>query len=151
MCAAAMLTVEDPTFWEGVEPVKFGVLPRLQDSVTVIGYDLVPRQAFLLPAHIATTYAVTCASHRCTLALHRGSICITWVASMQETWYQQSNTSVMHMVPHVMQTNLYLLPSLTIPAGVWVLLHTLIRPVCCTQVPNWRRYHVCDQWGGLKD
>lgn len=34
---AAMLTVEDPAFWEGVEPVKFGVLPRLQDSVTVIG------------------------------------------------------------------------------------------------------------------
>lgn len=33
-----MLTVEDPAFWEGVEPVKFGVLPRLQDSVTVIGY-----------------------------------------------------------------------------------------------------------------
>lgn len=32
-----MLTVEDPAFWEGVEPVKFGVLPRLQDSVTVIG------------------------------------------------------------------------------------------------------------------
>ena len=37
MIAAAMLTVEDPAFWEGVEPVKFGVLPRLQDSVTVIG------------------------------------------------------------------------------------------------------------------
>ena len=38
VCNAAMLTVEDPDFWEGVEPVKFGVLPRLQDSVTVIGY-----------------------------------------------------------------------------------------------------------------
>lgn len=35
---AAMLTVDDPAFWKGVEPVKFGVLPRLQDSVTVIGY-----------------------------------------------------------------------------------------------------------------
>lgn len=33
-----MLTVDDPAFWKGVEPVKFGVLPRLQDSVTVIGY-----------------------------------------------------------------------------------------------------------------
>ena len=32
-----MLTVDDPAFWQGVEPVKFGVLPRLQDSVTVIG------------------------------------------------------------------------------------------------------------------
>ena len=39
LCVAAMLTVEDPAFWEGVEPVKFGVLPRLQDSVTVIGYE----------------------------------------------------------------------------------------------------------------
>ncbi len=38
---AAMLTVEDPAFWLGVEPVKFGVLPRLQDSVTVIGYSSV--------------------------------------------------------------------------------------------------------------
>ncbi len=38
---AAMLTVEDPAFWQGVEPVKFGVLPRLQDSVTVIGYSSV--------------------------------------------------------------------------------------------------------------
>lgn len=38
VCGAAMLTVEDPAFWQGVEPVKFGVLPRLQDSVTVIGY-----------------------------------------------------------------------------------------------------------------
>ena len=37
-----MLTVEDPAFWEGVEPVKFGVLPRLQDSVTVIGYANIP-------------------------------------------------------------------------------------------------------------
>lgn len=35
-----MLTVEDPAFWEGVEPVKFGVLPRLQDSVTVIGFPI---------------------------------------------------------------------------------------------------------------
>ena len=75
LCNAAMLTVEDPAFWEGVEPVKFGVLPRLQDSVTVIGYDLVPPPAFLLPAHIATTYAVTSASHRFTPALHREFVC----------------------------------------------------------------------------
>ena len=30
--------VEDETFWEGLEPVIFGSLPRLQDSVTVIGW-----------------------------------------------------------------------------------------------------------------
>ena len=35
---AAMLTVEDETFWEGLAPVTFGQLPRLQDQVTVIGY-----------------------------------------------------------------------------------------------------------------
>ncbi|KAA6422597.1 MAG: protease Do-like 9-like [Trebouxia sp. A1-2] len=39
-CDIAMLTVEDPAFWLGVEPVKFGVLPRLQDSVTVIGFPI---------------------------------------------------------------------------------------------------------------
>lgn len=29
--------VEDESFWQGLEPVHFGGLPRLQDSVTVIG------------------------------------------------------------------------------------------------------------------
>lgn len=29
--------VEDPEFWQGLQPVRFGGLPRLQDSVTVIG------------------------------------------------------------------------------------------------------------------
>lgn len=29
--------VEDESFWDGLEPVNFGGLPRLQDSVTVIG------------------------------------------------------------------------------------------------------------------
>lgn len=35
-----MLTVEDEAFWEGLSPVTFGQLPRLQDQVTVIGYVL---------------------------------------------------------------------------------------------------------------
>ncbi|GAB4815905.1 hypothetical protein N2152v2_002951 [Parachlorella kessleri] len=39
-CDIAMLTVEDESFWEGLEPVHFGTLPRLQDSVTVIGYPI---------------------------------------------------------------------------------------------------------------
>lgn len=30
--------VADESFWEGLEPVHFGGLPRLQDSVTVIGW-----------------------------------------------------------------------------------------------------------------
>ena len=39
-CDIAMLTVEDEQFWEGLEAVRFGALPRLQDSVTVIGYPI---------------------------------------------------------------------------------------------------------------
>lgn len=39
-CPAAMLTVEDDSFWEGVEPVVFGSLPQLQDAVTVVGYPI---------------------------------------------------------------------------------------------------------------
>jgi len=35
-----MLTVEDEAFWEGLAPVSFGQLPRLQDQVTVIGCAL---------------------------------------------------------------------------------------------------------------
>lgn len=38
--AAAMLTVEDDEFWEGVSPVEFGDLPALQDAVTVVGYPI---------------------------------------------------------------------------------------------------------------
>ncbi|KAH9776054.1 protease Do-like 9 [Citrus sinensis] len=37
---AAMLTVEDDEFWEGVLPVEFGELPALQDAVTVVGYPI---------------------------------------------------------------------------------------------------------------
>lgn len=32
--------VEDEAFWAGLEPLRFGQLPRLQDSVTVIGYPV---------------------------------------------------------------------------------------------------------------
>ncbi|XP_039068243.1 protease Do-like 9 [Hibiscus syriacus] len=39
-CDAAMLTVEDDEFWEGVSPVDFGDLPALQDAVTVVGYPI---------------------------------------------------------------------------------------------------------------
>ena len=34
---AAMLTVEDEAFWQDVEAVRFGTLPRLQEAITVIG------------------------------------------------------------------------------------------------------------------
>lgn len=37
---AAMLTVDDDEFWEGVSTVEFGDLPALQDAVTVVGYPI---------------------------------------------------------------------------------------------------------------
>lgn len=40
LITAAMLTVEDDSFWSGVEPVVFGSLPQLQDAVTVVGYPI---------------------------------------------------------------------------------------------------------------
>ncbi|KAK9791362.1 hypothetical protein WJX73_008963 [Symbiochloris irregularis] len=39
-CDIAMLSVEDDSFWEGLQPVTFGELPKLQDSVTVIGFPV---------------------------------------------------------------------------------------------------------------
>ncbi|KAK9104628.1 hypothetical protein Scep_021472 [Stephania cephalantha] len=39
-CDIAMLTVNDNEFWEGVSPVEFGLLPALQDAVTVVGYPI---------------------------------------------------------------------------------------------------------------
>ena len=37
-CDLALLTVEDESFFKGVEPVDFGELPKLQEAVTVLGY-----------------------------------------------------------------------------------------------------------------
>ena len=39
-CPAALLTVEDDEFWEGLHPVRFGKLPVLQDPVTVVGFPI---------------------------------------------------------------------------------------------------------------
>lgn len=39
-CDLALLSVESEEFWRDVEPLKFGRLPVLQDSVTVVGYPL---------------------------------------------------------------------------------------------------------------
>lgn len=35
-----MLDVEDEEFWRGVPPLELGPLPRLQDSVAVVGYPI---------------------------------------------------------------------------------------------------------------
>lgn len=39
-CDIALLSVESEDFWSGVEPLRFGRLPCLQDAVTVVGYPL---------------------------------------------------------------------------------------------------------------
>ncbi|KAL3647937.1 Protease Do-like 2, chloroplastic [Castilleja foliolosa] len=39
-CDIALLSVESEEFWQGTEPLHFGHLPNLQDSVTVVGYPL---------------------------------------------------------------------------------------------------------------
>ncbi|XP_078446515.1 DEGP protease 2 [Wolffia australiana] len=39
-CDLALLSVENEEFWKDVEPLRFGRLPCLQDSVTVVGYPL---------------------------------------------------------------------------------------------------------------
>lgn len=39
-CDVALLTVDDGAFWEGLRPLEFGGLPRLQDAVAVVGYPI---------------------------------------------------------------------------------------------------------------
>ncbi|MDP3921127.1 MAG: serine protease [Candidatus Omnitrophota bacterium] len=39
-CDLALLSVEDPAFFEGTEPIAFGGLPDLQDAVHAIGYPI---------------------------------------------------------------------------------------------------------------
>jgi S1-C subfamily serine protease len=39
-CDIALLTVDDDAFWEGVTPLEFGPLPRLQDPVVVVGHPV---------------------------------------------------------------------------------------------------------------
>lgn len=37
-CDLALLTIDDPHFFDGVKPLDFGTLPNLRDAVTVVGY-----------------------------------------------------------------------------------------------------------------
>lgn len=39
-CDLAILSVEDPAFWEQVTPLEFGKLPELLDDVSVVGYPV---------------------------------------------------------------------------------------------------------------
>jgi S1-C subfamily serine protease len=39
-CDVALLAVDDPGFWQGLAPVSWGALPRLQTPVTVVGFPI---------------------------------------------------------------------------------------------------------------
>lgn len=39
-CDLAMLRIDDPSFWEGMEPLAFGPIPDLMEDVSVIGYPV---------------------------------------------------------------------------------------------------------------
>jgi len=39
-CDLAMLSVDDPTFWDGLEPLNFGNIPELLEDVSVIGFPV---------------------------------------------------------------------------------------------------------------
>ncbi len=39
-CDLALITVDDPAFFEDITPLEFGDLPQLQDSVSVIGFPM---------------------------------------------------------------------------------------------------------------
>lgn len=39
-CDLALLSIADDDFWRGVTPIALGKLPKLQDSVTVVGYPI---------------------------------------------------------------------------------------------------------------
>ena len=61
-CDLALLTVDDDEFFEGIEPVQFGVLPRLQDDVTVVGYP-VGGIAISVTSGVVSRIEVTSYSH----------------------------------------------------------------------------------------
>ena len=68
-CDIALLTVKDKAFWEGVQPLSFGPLPRLQVCC--------PRAAVLMHIHIPAVH-----DHRCTVAY--GAAYKSWCDLMQD-------------------------------------------------------------------
>lgn len=61
-CDIAMLDVEDEGFWNGVPPLELGPLPRLQDSVAVVGYP-VGGDTISVTAGVVSRIEVTDYSH----------------------------------------------------------------------------------------
>ena len=61
-CDLALLTVNDASFFDGVAPVRFGRLPSLQDSVTVVGYPI-GGVAISVTSGVVSRIEVTAYSH----------------------------------------------------------------------------------------
>jgi len=61
-CDLALLTVDDASFFDGVAPVRFGQLPGLQDSVTVVGYPI-GGVAISVTSGVVSRIEVTAYSH----------------------------------------------------------------------------------------
>lgn len=64
-CDVALLTVEDDEFWRDVEPLRFGPLPRLQDSVYVVGFP-VGGETISVTSGVVSRVEVTSYSHGAT-------------------------------------------------------------------------------------
>lgn len=60
-----MLDVVDEDFWSNVPPLEFGPLPRLQDSVAVVGYP-VGGDTISVTAGVVSRIEVTDYSHGST-------------------------------------------------------------------------------------
>lgn len=54
--------MDDPAFWAGVEPLQFGTLPRLQDSVAVVGYPI-GGDTISVTAGVVSRIEVRCKQH----------------------------------------------------------------------------------------
>ena len=61
-CDLALLTADDPSFFDDVAPVRFGRLPGLQDSVTVVGYPI-GGVAISVTSGVVSRIEVTAYSH----------------------------------------------------------------------------------------
>lgn len=61
-CDLALLTVDDASFFDDVAPARFGRLPSLQDSVTVVGYPI-GGVAISVTSGVVSRIEVTAYSH----------------------------------------------------------------------------------------
>jgi len=61
-CDLALLTVDDASFFDDVSPARFGRLPSLQDSVTVVGYPI-GGVAISVTSGVVSRIEVTAYSH----------------------------------------------------------------------------------------